>query len=120
MQMKNIKKIKKSNKKNKAPTSIVPIGNITVLPIYYPVRFGEKFKVEGKITAVRISAYSIMYEISFWRGEEYKTQVLPSTEFIIPNKAPPVVAVGFNENALDVEKEESEKRETIPCKSKVE
>ena len=48
------------------------VKTTNVIPIGTRVRFGDKEKYEGNITAITIKKYFVCYEVTFWKEHEQK------------------------------------------------
>ena len=57
------------------------------------VKFGEDNMLSGKITAISMRETHVLYEISYWKADEFKTIWLSEKDMIIKN--PQRVMVGF-------------------------
>jgi hypothetical protein len=47
--------------------------DIKLLKLDTRVKFGENYEFKGEISAITIRKNIIMYEVSFWKGDEPKT-----------------------------------------------
>jgi hypothetical protein len=60
---------------------------IEILPIDTKVKFGDEGQFKGKVSAITIKRYSVVYEIKFWKEHELKTIDLIEQDFKVLSKA---------------------------------
>ena len=70
-------------------------NEIKVYPLNTKVKFGEEFNSKGEITAITLREDIIIYEISFWKGDEMKSIWLKERLFKTV-KATKKIGLGFN------------------------
>lgn len=58
-----------------------------ILPIDTKVKFGDEHQFSGKISAITLKRYSIVYEIKHWNERELKTIELTEHDFKVMSKA---------------------------------
>jgi hypothetical protein len=70
-------------------------NEIKVLSLKTKVSFGENKEYKGEITAITVRSHIVVYEISYWKGEEFKTIWLSEEYFKVSNKERKENVLGF-------------------------